>query len=323
MANTIRTTDALLALYADNITNSITEQDGRDLIVSKVHWGEDWDSSVTYYGGTVVLRSGTLYFGVARTINPGVDPATNNAVEWFPIGVGNGGVTPTPTPTAAPADVTPTGYDGMVGLTWSAVPGATSYAVTRSTDSVTGYGDPATVIGTHYDDGAAGNGTTYYYRVAATSGGGTGPASAAVSGQATATMGGSGYASTAAGGTTCTAATSTPANPWLSMGTLASGAEAWWSFTPNQAGQYVIISGDSPAGETTAFDTVLDVYTGTCSALTPFASNDDGANDTVNNRASKVVATLTAETTYLIRLTGFNGAAGAYAADVKRYDFGS
>ena len=73
---------------------------------------------------------------------------------------------------AAPSNVTATGGDGQVTVTWGAVggvppTGATSYAVLRSTTSGSGYvmRSNSSSTATSFIDTQVSNGTTYYYVV--------------------------------------------------------------------------------------------------------------------------------------------------------------
>jgi hypothetical protein len=81
------------------------------------------------------------------------------------------------------------------------------------------------------------------------------------------------------------------------------GRSVWWSWTAPFSG-YVEISTTG-----SSFDTLLAVYTGTAvSALTAKASNDDDSN---GGKASRVVFSAVAGTTYQIAVDGYNGASGS------------
>lgn len=71
-----------------------------------------------------------------------------------------------PAPPPGPTGLTATAGDNKVVLSWSAVSGASSYNISRSTSSTTGF---STIkynnAGTSYTDTTAAEGTTYYYRV--------------------------------------------------------------------------------------------------------------------------------------------------------------
>ncbi|UUZ85871.1 fibronectin type III domain-containing protein [Paenibacillus sp. P26] len=87
-------------------------------------------------------------------------------LDLFEIQVdGYSGTTPPP---GIPSGLTATGGNTKVDLNWTAVSGATSYNVKRSTTAGGPYTPIATnVTGTTYTDTAVINGTTYYYIVTA------------------------------------------------------------------------------------------------------------------------------------------------------------
>jgi fibronectin type 3 domain-containing protein len=82
----------------------------------------------------------------------------------------------------APTSLTATGGLGQVSLSWTAVPGATSYSVKRATTTGGPYTTLTTgVTGTSYINTGLGDGTTYYYVVSATNSTGEGANSAQAS----------------------------------------------------------------------------------------------------------------------------------------------
>lgn len=70
---------------------------------------------------------------------------------------------------SAATGVTATAGNAQAVLSWSAVSGATSYDVKRSTTSGSGYATVATVTTTSYTNTGLTNGTTYYYVIVANS----------------------------------------------------------------------------------------------------------------------------------------------------------
>ena len=78
-----------------------------------------------------------------------------------------------------------------------------------------------------------------------------------------------------------------------------------WTFTPPQTGSYQVHLDSS-------FDGVLAIYPRTSSADTPLECNDDFGS----TRASRVITTLAAGTTYDVFVDGYHGASGAYTIGV-------
>lgn len=101
----------------------------------------------------------------------------------------------------------------------------------------------------------------------------------------------------------------TPANG----GTLpTTDTPVWYTFTPATSGSYVV-STDQNLGQ--SVDTQIQLYTGTCGALTAVAGacSDDISG---GNWQSTVTTTLTAGTTYYILLDGWEGYTGAFQITV-------
>lgn len=86
------------------------------------------------------------------------------------------------------------------------------------------------------------------------------------------------------------------------QGTAGNGV--WYSYTPAASGTVTI----STCGST--FDTVLEVYTGSCGSLTPVICNDDNGPACAGSQASVSFAAA-AGTTYLILAAGSGGATGS------------
>ena len=123
------------------------------------------------------LTNGTTYYYVVAAVNS--------------VGTGSNSAQVSATPTAGSLPTAPTGLsatpgNAQVALSWTAVSGATSYKVQRSTIS----GGPYTSVGTPtastFTDTGLSNGTVYYYTVAAVNSAGSGPNSAQVSATPTA-----------------------------------------------------------------------------------------------------------------------------------------
>jgi hypothetical protein len=81
----------------------------------------------------------------------------------------------------------------------------------------------------------------------------------------------------------------------------AAARSVWWSWTPSRSGIANLTTNGS------SFDTVLGVYLGpSVTALTEVASNDDHGSATTSSASFRV----TAGSTYVIAVDGFNGASG-------------
>jgi hypothetical protein len=126
-------------------------------------------TGTTFKDSTAV--NGTTYYYVVVSTN--TNSGSNNSAE----------VNATPVaPPAAPTGLTATPGNATVTLNWSAVSGAATYSVLRSSTSGSGYVTVASALGnTTYTDTGLVNGSTYYYVVSATNAGGTSPNSAEVS----------------------------------------------------------------------------------------------------------------------------------------------
>ena len=162
----------------------------------------------------------TPYSG--RTIGAGAGRV--NALRAL-LAAGGGGTVARP---AVPTGLQATAGNAQVVLVWSAVSGAASYTVKRSTTSGSGYVALAgNLAGASYTDTTAVNGTTYYYVVSATNVGGESANSAQVSATPVAPVtgnpnalridsGGSGY--TAASSTFSADQYATGGSPWTYTG---------------------------------------------------------------------------------------------------------
>ena len=85
-----------------------------------------------------------------------------------------------------------------------------------------------------------------------------------------------------------------------------SAASVWWSYTPGVNGTVVFSTGGSD------FDTVLSLWTGAGHPLAEVACNDDSGFEPT----SALTATLTAGTTYFVRVTGYGTEQGTIALTV-------
>jgi DNA/RNA endonuclease G (NUC1)/fibronectin type 3 domain-containing protein len=123
-------------------------------------------ANVTYTVTLIAGYSGTATFTATLTDN--VNTPVNQAVNITVVA-----------PPAAPTGLAATAGTGHVALTWSAVSGATSYNVKRSTTTgtETAVASPGT---NNYDDITAVNGTPYFYVVSALGFGGEGSNSSEV-----------------------------------------------------------------------------------------------------------------------------------------------
>ena len=83
------------------------------------------------------------------------------------------------------------------------------------------------------------------------------------------------------------------------------GPDVWYSFTTATDGDFQF----SACGS--GYDTVMEVFTGTCGALTSVQCNDDNfAACGPGNNSQLTLTGTTSGTTYLVRIGGFNGATG-------------
>ncbi|HWS72759.1 MAG TPA: lamin tail domain-containing protein, partial [Thermoanaerobaculia bacterium] len=100
--------------------------------------------------------NGTQYFYVVSALNASGEGANSNEVSATPAA-----------PVAVPSGVSAAAGDGLVLVSWTASPGATSYHVKRSTVN----GGPYTTVGspavTSFTDNTVTNGTPYFYVVTA------------------------------------------------------------------------------------------------------------------------------------------------------------
>jgi len=129
------------------------------------------------------LTNGVPYFYVVAALNPTGASANSNEVTATPTTPASGVIMRAP---PVPAGLQATAGNAQVMLTWMTSTGATSYALSRSTQSGGPYTQVAAPTTNAYTDAGLTNGTLYYYVVAATSAAGTSANSAPVSAQPTA-----------------------------------------------------------------------------------------------------------------------------------------
>ena len=112
------------------------------------------------------LRNGTTYYYFVSAANAVGGSPNSNEVSAVPAGVA--------TLPAAPTGLVASAGNASVGLTWTASSGATGYNIYRGTTPGGESGTPVgTSTSTSFTNTGLTNGTTYYYRVAATNTAGT------------------------------------------------------------------------------------------------------------------------------------------------------
>jgi len=135
------------------------------------------------YGSATISLNSTIYAGLITCSHKG---SVRNAATFDNVAVTGAVVVPPAVaynPLPAPAGVTASADAGTgVSLAWTAVAGATGYAVERSTDGVT-YAPAGTTTATSFNDPGLWGSMRYFYRVATLDGSAAGSVlSAAVSG---------------------------------------------------------------------------------------------------------------------------------------------
>jgi hypothetical protein len=107
------------------------------------------------------------------------DPTNRNAADWIPS---VSAVWGTQTAPPAPANLSATGGNAQVSLSWSSASGADTYSVHRSTVSGGPYGTIASsLVSPSHIDATVTNGTIYYYVVSGFNEAGEGPDSSQAS----------------------------------------------------------------------------------------------------------------------------------------------
>jgi fibronectin type 3 domain-containing protein len=116
------------------------------------------------------VATGTEYYYVVRAANGGGKGPYSPEVKAVPVA-----------PPATPQGLAVTGGNGILSLTWTEVPGATSYTLHRAGSPEGPFTELATLATPSAVDTQVTNGTTYYYAVSASNAGGESARSAAVS----------------------------------------------------------------------------------------------------------------------------------------------
>lgn len=108
-------------------------------------------------------------------------------------------------------------------------------------------------------------------------------------------------------GTTCDGPAACGSHP--------AGPDVWYSFTPVCSGTLDVTTCNS------SFDTILSIHTGCPGTLAnQVACDDDGCNGSGSPLTSRIIGMpITGGVTYYIRISGYNGATGAYSMDVIPY----
>jgi alpha-tubulin suppressor-like RCC1 family protein/fibronectin type 3 domain-containing protein len=215
------------------------------------------------------LANGTPYFYVVTAVNAGGSSPASAEVPATPVA-----------PPVAPTGLTAAPGNAQVTLSWSAVAGATSYKIQRSTTNGSGYADFAgnTTTALTFTNTGLTNGTPYYYVVFALNAGGTSPASA----QATATP----VAPPAAGPASLTA---TPGNAQVTLGWPAvPGATSYKVQRSTTSGSgYADFAGNTTPGLTL---TNTGLTNGTTYYYVVFAVNAGGTSPASAQATAKPVA---------------------------------
>jgi fibronectin type 3 domain-containing protein len=112
--------------------------------------------ATNYLDNTV--SNGTKYYYVVSAYNSYAQSANSKEVSATPVA---------PPPPGMPTGLTAVPGNAQVALSWTAVSGATSYHVKRSTTSGSGYAQVGAPTITSFADSGLTNGTTYYYVISA------------------------------------------------------------------------------------------------------------------------------------------------------------
>jgi uncharacterized delta-60 repeat protein len=116
-------------------------------------------------------------------------------------------------------------------------------------------------------------------------------------------------------GTTACATASTAGSIPPVCGASASAPDVWYTFTPTCNGPVTIDTCGLCPGQTTTFDTVLSVYTGSCGSFTQVACNDDAGGGC--GFQSRVTFNGTSGVAYRIRVAGWAGGSGPFRLNIS------
>ncbi|MFM2230715.1 MAG: hypothetical protein RL607_1973, partial [Bacteroidota bacterium] len=93
------------------------------------------------------------------------------------------------------------------------------------------------------------------------------------------------------------------------------GKDVWYSFVVPTSGNATIETAGTSSGGP-GIDTVVQVYSGTCGALSAINCDDDGAQEVVVGHSLLSLTGLTPGATLLVRVFGYNGSQGNFSISV-------
>ncbi len=122
--------------------------------------------------------------------------------------------------------------------------------------------------------------------------------------------------SPAACGTTLCATPSIPGSIPAPCGASATAPDVWYRFTPTCTGSVTIDTCGLCPGQSSPYDTVLSVYTGSCGLFTQVACNDDAGGGC--GLLSRVTFNGIGGVTYRIRVAGWAGSSGLFRLNIAQ-----